>query len=1326
MKLKLRDIVILILLFSICGAIIFYGIEHKVDKVQIKGNNYETIYNSNLEEQIGGSSGSDDNNGLLFFSTLGGSAWSGGTVYVTPETTVYLDSGAINRTWEQNDPSNMVGDFETSKGMFNQYMKVLVDSSANLGYTFSITCRQAFNTSRTSTINFQVVWEENIKYFSNGNECGSTRRATFSNNIRWTLPSAPIAPAGYRFDGWYDANGNKVGDAGNGVTFNYTAHNQTTNLYAKWVPLEYEVSFNSNGGIGTMNNQKFKYGEGQALTKNSFTKNKYKFIGWDTNSAGTTVVYTDGQTISNITKNTNLYAVWEQVQFAINYSGLEGMSQSNPSIYEKGKQIELTPATKNGYRFMGWYTDSNYQNKIEKLTSDTIKKDTTLYAYFEKEYSITYENVKGATHSNPETYIKTQDIKLEDAIKEGYKFLGWYTDLEYKNKIENLSKNTVNADMKIYACFGNEYTIKYEYQDLTNEKVYEERNSITKMAPEGTVISKEDIENVDGYEIGEIIPEKLTISKDSNILIVRYNRKKIAIKFRDADNNIISEEEVKYEGKISEPIGKPSKDGYKFTGWYLDQNKDGIADTNNKFDFENTSITSEINLIPGWEKLTIYIIKLECNGKLQEITYDETMGEISLPKPTNKEGYSCEYWYTNSNYEGETIKSITPEKIASLAGTEIKLYAKYTKNKYQYTINYYFEDLNEEYKKEDQYTKEQEELYETEINTYPQLTEEKIKGFELDKVTPQSFKISTKVHENVMNVYYKRKTSTISVKVPGGEEVKDIELKYGQKLEEPSVTPRPGYEFLGWYDDKNNNNQIDDQEEKFDFERTDITEDLNIIANWELIHYKVNYNLDSSKGEENSPNNPEIAHVEYLEVLHAPTKEGYTFIEWQNEEGKKVTSLKEVLDKMLGMKTMMKTRAISPIQINLKPIWEPNEDTKYKITAKFEGINGEEDKTIEFPKTGTTDEKINVKEILGEYEGFEIDDSKSDKLTTNIKGDGNTKVNVYFKRKEYTINYDLGNKTLSIKLKYGETLEKIPEPSKEGYTFEGWRTEDGKDEDITNAVDENKKLIAKWKANKSNYKVSYYKENSEDEFELIKTDTIESKTDEQVKVEPSEIEGYELDIKNPDYLDSGKVKSDGSLELKIFYKRKTYTVKYEDPKTGETKEEKLKYEETYKIEETDIPEKQGYTFVGWITQDGNLFDETVKIDNDLKLSLYYEPNTNTPYRVNYYKKSDSKKYEFIGSNVYFGTTDTTVQVELKNLVGYKVNGKKSDLGGKVLADGTAEFNIYYDIDNPNIVETGDIYYIVIAIIILLFVSNGVITVKRKKNQKIKKSSKIKK
>ncbi len=72
----------------------------------------------------------------------------------------------------------------------------------------------------------------------------------------------------------------------------------------------YTVTFNPNGGTGTMEAQTFTEGEAQALSRNAFTYDGYTFIGWNTVQGGSGASYTDQQTIT-ATADLTLYAQWK-------------------------------------------------------------------------------------------------------------------------------------------------------------------------------------------------------------------------------------------------------------------------------------------------------------------------------------------------------------------------------------------------------------------------------------------------------------------------------------------------------------------------------------------------------------------------------------------------------------------------------------------------------------------------------------------------------------------------------------------------------------------------------------------------------------------------------------------------------------------------------------------------------------------------------------------------------------------------------------------------------------------------------------------------------
>ncbi|MBO5480605.1 MAG: InlB B-repeat-containing protein, partial [Clostridia bacterium] len=132
----------------------------------------------------------------------------------------------------------------------------------------------------------------------------------------------------------------------------------------------------------------------------------------------------------------------------------DGATHSNPSTYVEGTLLPLTDASKDGYTFDGWYTDSEFKNKVTEISVDTTG-DITIYAKFNRIYqtfNITYE-LDGGEHSNPATYTEGTGLVLADATKEGYNFVGWYTDNVYTVKVTEISA-TQTGDITLYAKFA--------------------------------------------------------------------------------------------------------------------------------------------------------------------------------------------------------------------------------------------------------------------------------------------------------------------------------------------------------------------------------------------------------------------------------------------------------------------------------------------------------------------------------------------------------------------------------------------------------------------------------------------------------------------------------------------------------------------------------------------------------------------------------------------------------------------------------------------------------------------------------------------------------
>jgi len=88
---------------------------------------------------------------------------------------------------------------------------------------------------------------------------------------------------------------------------------------AVWLPNNYVIRFNSNGGAGTMQDQHFVYGEAKTLRGCSFLREGFEFVGWS--RAGMPDFYADGTIVSNLTSEADdvvtLFARWKVCNNAV-------------------------------------------------------------------------------------------------------------------------------------------------------------------------------------------------------------------------------------------------------------------------------------------------------------------------------------------------------------------------------------------------------------------------------------------------------------------------------------------------------------------------------------------------------------------------------------------------------------------------------------------------------------------------------------------------------------------------------------------------------------------------------------------------------------------------------------------------------------------------------------------------------------------------------------------------------------------------------------------------------------------------------------------------
>ena len=339
-----------------------------------------------------------------------------------------------------------------------------------------------------------------------------------------------------------------------------------------------------------------------------------------------------------------------------------------------------------------------------------------------------------------------------------------------------------------------------------------------------------------------------------------------------------------------------------------------------------------------------------------------------------------------------------------------------------------------------------------------------------------------------------------------------------------------------------------------------------------------------------------------LDKSTTPTKPGYTFDGWYNgsakvENGATVTS-------SMTLTAHWKAAEVSYTVIHW---WENADDDGYSFheSETKKGLTGSETEAVEKSYT------VDGKNIFGE--------SVKDKVFTastisqkTIKGDGSTIVNVYYKRKTYTMHfkeYSNSRTDLStITKKWGQSISKAEWPAYDGNS--NWKIREGSlwssDRYIafTSTMPMNDSTL--WSTSGYYTYTAYYyvQEITGDGYDLHHTDTIKMDSNPKIGNEDCyAIAGFAYSHGDPGV--GGRYK-----DAKFYYTRNSYKIRFinngkEDKSVEKKYEQSISSENYTPTRPSSLPEY--YVFDGWYENElceGEVYDFTGKKMPAQNVTLY--------------------------------------------------------------------------------------------------------------------------
>ena len=992
-----------------------------------------------------------------------------------------------------------VSNFNTSK---------VTDMSGMFMYCSSLTSLDVsnFNTSNVTNIGYMLFKLSSLQTLKLG--------ANFTKNPGTDCGlGVPYAPA----KTGYSATGKWKNDTTNVAYIAAGIPTKTAATYvADYEPNTYTVTFKPNEGSGTMNAQSFTYGEAaKALTANTFTRTGYRFTGWNTQAGGNGTAYTDKQAISP-TSSLTLYAQWEASTYTITYESNGGSGAMSKQTFTSGDSVTLTANTftRTGYHFTGWKTQATGGTGYSDKATITPTGNLTLYAQWDANtYTVQFaknaDDATGSMESQSFTYDTAQPLTGNTFKRAGYTFTGWkdtagktYTDKQSVSNLTATSNGTVSLSAQWTANTDTKYTVQHFKQALDGTYPTTPDNTDTLTGVTGADTKAIAKTTYTGFTPGTVTQQKIK-GDGSTVVTIKYTRNSYTVSF-DANGHgtaPTAQSNVKYGAKLTEPTA-PSVDGYTFDGWYTDKT------CTSKWDFATSTIPAQnVTLYSKWTANT-YTVKFAVNGgsgsmNTQTFTYDKAQN-LTVSTLT-RDGYTFTGWKdeTGKTYsDGQSVENLTPTNngvvtltaqwdgnatsftfdtnggtgsmpiINGKVGEQCKLtvstltrdgytftgwntskdgkgtayadgatvpyptspltlYAQWTANasKIAYNANGGTGTMQDTTGVTDQKVTVGSNAYERDGYTFTGWnTKSDGSG---DSLTAGG-QYTLKATPTVLYAQWTGNTYTITYDTNGGTLPADAPKThvYGGETKLPTPS-RDGYSFDGWYDE---------QDSKIDSIPAD-AKDVKVTAKWTGNTYTITYDPNGGTLPADAPK----THIYGGETkLPTPTRDGYTFDGWYDEQGNKIDSIPADAKDM---------------KVTAK--WTANE---YTITYDPNGGTLPEDA----PKTHVYGEETNLP--TPSRDGYTFDgwyDEQGNKLDSIPADAKDMKVTARWSGNTYDITYDPNGGILPSDAPkthtYGEET-KLPTPTRDGYTFDGWYDENGNKVDSIPADAKAIKIIARWKA----------------------------------------------------------------------------------------------------------------------------------------------------------------------------------------------------------------------------------------------------------------------
>ena len=451
----------------------------------------------------------------------------------------------------------------------------------------------------------------------------------------------------------------------------------------------------------------------------------------------------------------------------------------------------------NGYNFEGWYEEDGDELTFVYVYAGFIN----VFGKFSPiEYNITYNNVpEGITNPNNINYNIETEIELINLEKPGYTFAGWFTDVNYSQKLTKIEKGSTE-DIILFAKFDVN-TYKVNVGGSSFDVTYDQAYTLDVLNANGkTFLGYYTEENGNGTQLTDETGKSFAIYNIANDITAypHYSLNQYNINYHLDDETCPSNRTYTVEDVIELP--QLTKDGHTFTGWYKSEDLSGDKYTVVSNSYEDINLYAKFN--PNTYNVTI-------NGNIYDVVYGKNFQLVY----ETVDGMNFEGYYTGENGTGQKITNNDGSSNGGYSLTDnVTLYPYYTLATYTITYDDKGASLvDSEYVYQTEYNMNSEEI------VLPELTIENgeflgwydnadYEGEAVTSIPSGSFgnkAFYAKFEYSSFDINYTDYNRiVITYNTLGGNNISSTTMSVGSRLSRPTWDPeKEGYLFTGWYKD---------------------------------------------------------------------------------------------------------------------------------------------------------------------------------------------------------------------------------------------------------------------------------------------------------------------------------------------------------------------------------------------------------------------------------------------------------------------------------------------------------------------------------------------